>query len=270
MMSAIWGTIRLLKSRSPNIQDENDWTFGQILPVFLLTAPALAILEYFGPVQDSAGQEENHTNQQPHQLNEMPRNIIPSGVSFVANSPSSGADTAPRTSEVNESSPQLVEQIHQEVALPRHGGRRLTQLTRYATMDYYPPTQYNRLVSATLLIFAQIIMLTVVMFLDLSYSNTSAVSVFAKYAYIIFIFHPLACLFAILFLVLRDIQGASISVRPYVDAILVFAFSGSFSLFGVFIFYFVSGAPGDALSLTVSAFLAIAMLPAFFNLVDIL
>ncbi|KAM0346187.1 hypothetical protein ACHAPU_005608 [Fusarium lateritium] len=39
LVSAIWGTIKLSTTKSSAKVDENDWTFGQILPAFLLMGP---------------------------------------------------------------------------------------------------------------------------------------------------------------------------------------------------------------------------------------
>jgi hypothetical protein len=39
LVSAIWGTIKLFMTRASANVDENDWTFGQILPAFLLLGP---------------------------------------------------------------------------------------------------------------------------------------------------------------------------------------------------------------------------------------
>lgn len=57
LVSAIWGTIKLYKTKDTNGTDEidwtedgteNDWTFGQVLPVFLLIGPvAVAVKGMF-------------------------------------------------------------------------------------------------------------------------------------------------------------------------------------------------------------------------------
>ena len=50
-----WGTVQLWSPRSslpPNIRhEENSWGFGQLLPMFLLILPLLAVLEHFGNYQ---------------------------------------------------------------------------------------------------------------------------------------------------------------------------------------------------------------------------
>ncbi|KAH6995348.1 hypothetical protein EDB80DRAFT_877217 [Ilyonectria destructans] len=49
LVSTVWGTLKLFEEKSHATVDENDWTFGQILPVFLLIGPvyslALTVLE---------------------------------------------------------------------------------------------------------------------------------------------------------------------------------------------------------------------------------
>ncbi|KAM5362164.1 hypothetical protein ACJZ2D_012686 [Fusarium nematophilum] len=45
--SLLWGTKRLFSTRIDGPAEEDDWTFGQILPLLLLLAPLAAILEHF-------------------------------------------------------------------------------------------------------------------------------------------------------------------------------------------------------------------------------
>ncbi|KAF0324915.1 hypothetical protein GQ607_007808 [Colletotrichum asianum] len=42
-ISSLWGTIRLLNARIPSEFDEDDWSFGQIMPVFLLLGPIMTV-----------------------------------------------------------------------------------------------------------------------------------------------------------------------------------------------------------------------------------
>ncbi|KAJ4111367.1 hypothetical protein NW768_011946 [Fusarium equiseti] len=39
VVSAVWGTVKLFMTKSSATVDENDWTFGQVLPAFLLVGP---------------------------------------------------------------------------------------------------------------------------------------------------------------------------------------------------------------------------------------
>lgn len=47
LVSGIWGTIKLLQARSSAEVEENDWSFGQILPIFLLLGPLVTIFQLF-------------------------------------------------------------------------------------------------------------------------------------------------------------------------------------------------------------------------------
>jgi len=64
LVSAAWGTIKLFREKSGAALDEGGWTFGQILPVFLLAAPLLALVEIFAdPPDQSDDAELSSTNQ---------------------------------------------------------------------------------------------------------------------------------------------------------------------------------------------------------------
>lgn len=52
-LSAIWATRRFFKTRLLGPKEEDEWTFGQVLPVLLVVAPLAAILEHFLPCQAS-------------------------------------------------------------------------------------------------------------------------------------------------------------------------------------------------------------------------
>lgn len=43
--SLIWGTMRLFYTRRPS--EENEWSFGQLVPVLLLLLPVLLVTEAF-------------------------------------------------------------------------------------------------------------------------------------------------------------------------------------------------------------------------------
>ncbi|KAH7131005.1 hypothetical protein EDB81DRAFT_859648 [Dactylonectria macrodidyma] len=44
LVSTVWGTFRFVKDKSSVSVKENDWTFGQILPMFLLLGPVAALI----------------------------------------------------------------------------------------------------------------------------------------------------------------------------------------------------------------------------------
>lgn len=48
-MTIIWVTFHIINSRNIAKVDDNNWTFGQILPVVLLVLPLLTMLEFFVP-----------------------------------------------------------------------------------------------------------------------------------------------------------------------------------------------------------------------------
>ncbi|KAJ3454048.1 hypothetical protein MRS44_018680 [Fusarium solani] len=47
LVSAIWGTVKLFMAKSSAYVDEDDWTFGQILPIFLLLGPLVTTAAIF-------------------------------------------------------------------------------------------------------------------------------------------------------------------------------------------------------------------------------
>lgn len=49
----MWGTLRLTETKFSVEVDDNDWTFGQILPVFLLIGPIVAAIEALAPQKRS-------------------------------------------------------------------------------------------------------------------------------------------------------------------------------------------------------------------------
>ncbi|KAK2592368.1 hypothetical protein QQS21_009948 [Conoideocrella luteorostrata] len=51
VVSAIWGTIRFRTAQSSATVSDNEWGFGQILPVFLLVGPIIATIESLAPKQ---------------------------------------------------------------------------------------------------------------------------------------------------------------------------------------------------------------------------
>ncbi|KAM0425187.1 hypothetical protein ACHAPT_009504 [Fusarium lateritium] len=53
-LSALWVTRRYLRTRLLGPKEEDEWTFGQVLPVLLVVAPLAAILEHFLPFKASA------------------------------------------------------------------------------------------------------------------------------------------------------------------------------------------------------------------------
>ena len=40
--------VRLIETRKTGPSEENSWTFGQILPLVLLAAPIVTVIEHFG------------------------------------------------------------------------------------------------------------------------------------------------------------------------------------------------------------------------------
>lgn len=70
VVSASWGTIRLLEARSSVSVNDDGWGFGQILPTFLLVGPVIAFVtpvESFGLWQVGAVDYTNGSNSNPSQ-----------------------------------------------------------------------------------------------------------------------------------------------------------------------------------------------------------
>ncbi|RSL77982.1 hypothetical protein CEP51_008600 [Fusarium floridanum] len=63
-LSALWVTRRYFKTRRLGPEEENEWTFGQVLPVLLVVAPLAAIFEHLLPFRSAA----NRRRQRPSQI----------------------------------------------------------------------------------------------------------------------------------------------------------------------------------------------------------
>ncbi|KAK3349527.1 hypothetical protein B0T25DRAFT_245300 [Lasiosphaeria hispida] len=59
--STVWGTDRLLSSKSSVKVDENSWTFGQILPICFLVAPIISAIRSFTREQEHLPQSRDTT-----------------------------------------------------------------------------------------------------------------------------------------------------------------------------------------------------------------
>jgi hypothetical protein len=49
VVSAAWGTSHLFGAKHSAKVDDNDWGFGQILPIFLLIGPIVTVIEAITP-----------------------------------------------------------------------------------------------------------------------------------------------------------------------------------------------------------------------------
>ncbi|KAI8715813.1 hypothetical protein NCS52_01089700 [Fusarium sp. LHS14.1] len=63
-LSASWVKRRFVKTRQLGSKEENEWTFGQILPLLLVVAPLATVLKHFLPCQASNSAQ----NQSPDQI----------------------------------------------------------------------------------------------------------------------------------------------------------------------------------------------------------
>ncbi|RSL70058.1 hypothetical protein CEP54_001950 [Fusarium duplospermum] len=62
-LSALWVTRRYFKTRLLGPREENEWTFGQVLPLLLVVAPLAAILEQVIPAQASTDRRRQRPGQ---------------------------------------------------------------------------------------------------------------------------------------------------------------------------------------------------------------
>ncbi|UPK94931.1 hypothetical protein LCI18_005866 [Fusarium solani-melongenae] len=69
-LSGSWVTRRFVKTRQLGSKDENEWTFGQILPLLLVVAPLATVLEHFLPCQVS----NNTRSRSPDRIALLTRN----------------------------------------------------------------------------------------------------------------------------------------------------------------------------------------------------
>ncbi|KAH6856228.1 hypothetical protein B0I37DRAFT_71750 [Chaetomium sp. MPI-CAGE-AT-0009] len=67
IVSAVWGTLRLSEAKSSVDVDENGWSFGQVLPVFLLIGPIVLAIEAIIPQGESeqGSDASNHHSLEP-------------------------------------------------------------------------------------------------------------------------------------------------------------------------------------------------------------
>ncbi len=62
IVSAAWGTVRLTQAKLSVKVDDNEWGFGQILPVFLLVGPIVTAFEAF-PSRRTPGEGGDESSQ---------------------------------------------------------------------------------------------------------------------------------------------------------------------------------------------------------------
>lgn len=169
-------------SKTPAIESENDWSFGQILPVFFLIAPVISMLEVFRPGGtadlDRTAWQDNNANgyalhpipvdNEAHQQNHNQAN-------------DGNLSGHSHSSAINQLDPEIDEQ--------------LDEYDRSMKEDYYSLDDSDKMITPAILLLLQVVATTTFLFVFLTLPNTSAILMLTSYGYglQIFLYFPSLC-----------------------------------------------------------------------------
>ncbi|KAK0666782.1 hypothetical protein QBC41DRAFT_348511 [Cercophora samala] len=175
LVSAVWGTRRLVWSNPLSVPGESDWTFGQVLPVFLLVAPIFTMLS---DLVSSPGRDQ-HT----------PANTA---TDQALTDNGNNSKNTPTTSQTAEN--------------PDHSDDSTGKIEKYLHAHYYPDSQPGKgsrpfeshlLPPALFLMTSNYLIATVVTFIDVNRPSSSIKTYLTNYALMAFVFHPFSALILI-------------------------------------------------------------------------
>ncbi|KAJ3539856.1 hypothetical protein NM208_g5315 [Fusarium decemcellulare] len=156
LISAIWGTIKLFLTKSTAEVDENDWTFGQILPAVLLLGPFVTAAEIvFDPeIKDWDSFSLETSDGGRHELEEHGQ--------FTFDEPSAPGESLE------------MRRLRQQVA-------------NCLNRNYYDIETCAWILPAVSLACFQVVEVSILMFVDLAVERSSATQVLGSYAFLIFL-----------------------------------------------------------------------------------
>ncbi|KAK3385520.1 hypothetical protein B0H63DRAFT_560108 [Podospora didyma] len=216
IISAVWGNIRLLNARSTAFVNENDWAFGQILPLFLLIGPIIATIEAIVPERvpirhpnGSTTNESRHVIDGQSTLPQTSHHENTLGTSRLsATIPSRGRTSSEHNDPTNQSQGQDISTI--TIHSPRNGtttppfiALEMEQVveddpesTSAILQEYY--TKSTWMPVAILLTSVLVIPATVSVFVDISTRNLTTVQLVLFYITNILICQPAYCFLYVL------------------------------------------------------------------------
>ncbi|KAH6976345.1 hypothetical protein BKA56DRAFT_688037 [Ilyonectria sp. MPI-CAGE-AT-0026] len=257
LVSVIWGTLKLSMTKSSVHINEDSWTFGQILPAFLLIGPVIATVMVFHDPKLVSGSDSEiapaDSNSSRDSCSNLTSSHDPNCSSCLdsnleaqtnANQSSTAELSRPRDHNENrESMPSGQDQDRINQSSERE--EVYLNIGSIISRDYYTAADCHWILPAITLACLQIIMVTVLMFLDLVLAKASAVLVLANYALIIFVYCPFGCVsFIFISNFARDIQH-HIPKRYLTSGIwfLMFAILGMYSSYPVWSAYSLFSMP---------------------------
>lgn len=169
VISASWGTIKLFMAKSSVKVDESNWTFGQILPAFLLLGPFVTMIEMVFETQTRE-----------------PAHIPTSTRSDAADADGSSPQDEPSLQDelnLQDDPHELEEARPPSQSWEQQEMRRFNQcLENCLSRDYYDLEMCPWILLAVSLVCKQILMVSILMCLDLAVSRSGATAVFRHYA----------------------------------------------------------------------------------------
>ncbi|KAK4164070.1 hypothetical protein QBC43DRAFT_353749 [Cladorrhinum sp. PSN259] len=224
IVSAVWGTMRFTEARSSATVNDNDWGFGQILPVFLLIGPIIATIQYIAPVsehlQTAPGTAHSQQGNRDEHVN----------VTSLAAYPDTTSDDAPGThgSEVEGSVPletlfpvtdpngTITQHVSASLEAPHIHPQRpgffmpsigLHDVDSKALLRKYA-TESPGMRGAVVLASAQVIPLTIMIFTNIKVSAMTTMELLGNFASNALGYQPLNC-FLFILLVISQERSAS-------------------------------------------------------------
>ncbi|KAF4459269.1 hypothetical protein FALBO_13968 [Fusarium albosuccineum] len=217
LISAIWGTIKLSLTISSAEVDENEWTFGQILPVFLLLSPFVTAAEIvFDPETKDCDSSSPTTSEDGRHEVEENRHTTYDEPGESRESPD-GQTTFDEPGESGDSLEMRRFRQHMADCFKR---------------NYYDIETCPWILPAVSFACLQIIEVSILMFIDLAVDRSSATRVLGSYAALIFLVFPSATYLFILISLIYE-KNTVIPRNNWAYVILLVLIFGLYSLYPV-------------------------------------
>ncbi|KAK4031195.1 hypothetical protein C8A01DRAFT_42322 [Parachaetomium inaequale] len=190
LISAVWGTWRLAQTSWYVRVDDKDWSFGQILPVFLLIGPIVAAIEAIAP---RSRPEEGSNASNRHESAEVAGgHVVPSN-SITPPHPSAPQPTGTPTTQ-----PEAQVLLFQQSAVNTASTpQKLTQGQLRAQLHAYY-TDKHFMTATLVLACLQVLLVTAMLFPIIATSGVKVASILATSAINLLLVHPTNCFIAML------------------------------------------------------------------------
>lgn len=221
LVSGIWGTIKLFLARSSADVEENDWSFGQILPIFLLLGPLVTIVQLFFEHDSELS--------------------LPGRTTFYELQDCCSIDAHIRTVGLDDE-PMDQASISDEMFEFRH------RLAHSINPNYYDVTTCPWIVPAIALLGLQIVMVTLMLLIlvVLGEGLISAPLLFQAYSFVLCVEYPSAC-FTFIFLSILYEKYAPLGAPKLGYWIVMLVLLG-YSLYPVLVIFGIRVSHSDAAS----------------------